>query len=78
MKIVTDACKFYVPGVVGRAFKLPPKVQNVIWMICRDSLPMRQRLNDPRVPYPKNCLLSMDAVEDDAHISLHCNINMQC
>jgi hypothetical protein len=44
--------------------KVPPKIKNFIWCVCRGYLPTRVRLQDKGVQCPVNCVGCNDEAED--------------
>jgi len=52
--------------------KVPPKVKNLLWRICRGYLPTRVRLLDKGVNCPTNCASCDSAHEDLAHVFFVC------
>jgi hypothetical protein len=48
--------------------KVPPKVKNLIWRVCRNCLPTRARLLDKGVHCPSLCALCDEIYEDTIHI----------
>ena len=57
--------------------QVPPKVQNLIWRICRSCLLTRDRLNACHVSCPLHCELCENYVESDWHISFLIAIPVQ-
>ncbi|GAU37566.1 hypothetical protein TSUD_153990 [Trifolium subterraneum] len=52
--------------------KVPPKVKNLIWRICRRCLPTRVRLRDKGVECTQTCALCNEENEDSEHIFFKC------
>ncbi|XP_024634347.2 uncharacterized protein [Medicago truncatula] len=52
--------------------KVPPKVKNLIWRICRDCFPTRVKLRSRGVTCPSECVICEDPHEDSYHILFHC------
>jgi len=52
--------------------KVPPKVKNLIWRMCRGCLPTRVRLLDKGVTYPTNCASCDSTHEDLLHVFFAC------
>ena len=58
--------------------RVPPKIRNFIWRVCRGCLPTRQRLQERNVSCPLNCELCLNPVENELHIFFHCSTSMHC
>lgn len=52
--------------------KVPPKVKNLVWCICRGYLPTRVRHFDKGVQCPTNCVSCPSNHEDMSHIFFEC------
>jgi len=52
--------------------KVPPKVKNLVWRICRDCFPTRVKLRSRGVNCPSDCVMCEDPHEDSCHIFFHC------
>ncbi|XP_039687804.1 uncharacterized protein [Medicago truncatula] len=52
--------------------KVPPKVKNLVWRICRDCFPTRVKLRSRGVNCPSGCVRCEDPHEDSYHILFHC------
>lgn len=57
--------------------KVPPKVRNLIWQVCRGVLWTRIRLLDKGVQCPTNCVSCDSANEDLSHLCFHCTFAVQ-
>lgn len=53
--------------------KVPPKVKNLIWCMCRGCLPTRVRLLDKGVVCPTNCSSCDSTHEDLLHVFFDCS-----
>jgi hypothetical protein len=54
-------------------FKIPPKIRNLSWRICRGCLPTRMRLQDKGVQCPTHCVSCDSGQEDLAHLLFDCS-----
>jgi len=52
--------------------KVPLKVNNLVWRICRDWFPTRVKLNKRGINCLKECVTCNDPHEDIYHIFFHC------
>jgi len=52
--------------------KVPPKVKNLIWRMCRGCLPTRVHLQDKGVQCPANYVSCNSNHEDLADIAFEC------
>jgi hypothetical protein len=52
--------------------KVPPRVKNLVWRICRDCFPTRVKLRSRGVNCPSECVRCEDPHEDSYHILFHC------
>ena len=53
--------------------KVPPKVKNLLWRICRGCLPTRARLLDKGVNCPSTCVMcDENNYEDATHVLFDC------
>jgi len=52
--------------------KVPPKVNNLVWRICRDCFPTRVKLRSRGINCPSECVTCADPHEDSYHILFHC------
>ena len=72
-----------ITGVRGIAWagiwnlKVPPKVKNLIWCMCRGCLPTRARLLDKGVTCPTNCASCDSTHEDLLHVFFACPFALQ-
>ena len=57
--------------------KVPPKIKNLIWRMCRGCLPTRVRLQDKGVHCPMNCVMCDGPSEDLAHVCFLCPFSVQ-
>jgi len=57
--------------------KVPPKVKNLIWRMCRGYLPTRVRLLDKGVACPTNCASCASTHEDLLHVFFECPFALQ-
>lgn len=57
--------------------KVPPKVKNLIWRMCRGCLPTRVRLVDKGVTCPTNCASCASNSEDLLHVFFDCPFALQ-
>ncbi|XP_058742418.1 uncharacterized protein LOC131614899 [Vicia villosa] len=48
--------------------KDPPRTKHLLWRICRDCLPTRQRLRHYHVSCPSSCSFCEDTMEDSWHV----------
>ncbi|XP_058783981.1 uncharacterized protein LOC131658734 [Vicia villosa] len=64
-------------GIVWK-IKAPPRVKHLIWRICRDCLPTRERLRNRFVECPPDCQFCASTTEDEWHLFLTCTVTNQC
>jgi hypothetical protein len=57
--------------------KVPPKIRNLIWRVCRGVLPTRMRLLDKGVQCPTNCVSCNSTHEDLWHLCFDCPFAIQ-
>jgi len=57
--------------------KVPPKVKNLLWRMCRGCLPTRVRLLDKGVVCPTNCASCDSTHEDLLHVFFDCLFAIQ-
>lgn len=57
--------------------KVPPKIKNLIWRMCRGCLPTRVRLQDKGVQCPMNCVVCDGPSEDLHHVFFDCSFAVQ-
>lgn len=57
--------------------KVPPKVKNLVWHMCRGCLPTRIRLQDKGVNCPTNCVSCNSAHENMVHVMSICPFAVQ-
>jgi hypothetical protein len=58
--------------------KMPPKIKNFLWRVCRNCLPTRVRLHDRGVECPSNCVLCDAGNEDSLHLFFSCQNSILC
>jgi len=51
--------------------KVPPKVKNLVWRICRYCFPTRVKLRNRGINCPSECVFCADPHEDSYHILFH-------
>jgi hypothetical protein len=51
--------------------KVPPKINNLVWCMCRGCLSTRVRLQDKGVEFPVNCVSWNDEADDLEHVFFH-------
>jgi hypothetical protein len=64
-------------NLIWRA-KIPPKVKNLLWRICRNILPTRLKLNSRGVQCPTSCAVCNTEDEDIMHVFFMCQKSVQC
>jgi hypothetical protein len=57
--------------------KVPPKIKNLVWRICRNVVPTRRRLQDKGVQCPLDCVICSGPEEDLDHIYFNCPFSIQ-
>src|SRR4030067_946497 len=57
--------------------KVPPKVKNLLWRMCRGCLPTRVRLQDKGVNFPVDCVMCDGPLEDLEHVCFLCPFSVQ-
>ncbi|KAK2398440.1 putative mitochondrial protein [Trifolium repens] len=57
--------------------KIPPKVKDLMWRMCRNVVPTRKRLQDKGVQCPLTCVSCSESEEDLDHICFHCPFSVQ-
>jgi len=57
--------------------KVPPKVKNLVWRMCRGCLPTRVRLQDKGVNCPTDCVMCEGPSEDLQHTFFYCTFAQQ-
>jgi len=68
-ELIDSSCNWrpgYWSGI--RKLKVPPKVKNIVWRLCRGCLPMRVSLLDKGVVCPTNCANCDSNNEDLMHV----------
>ena len=58
--------------------KLPPKIKNFLWRICRNCLPTRMRLITKGVQCPPTCAICDNYEEDGKHLFFACSKSVGC
>lgn len=58
--------------------KVPPKIKNLVWRVCRGGFPIRARLSSRSMHCPVDCMLTESNYEDSIHILLECPDTSQC
>jgi len=71
---LVDSSPLWRPGYWDgiSSLKVPPKVKNLIWRICRGCLPTRIRLLDKGVTCLTNCASCASDYEDFTHVFFSC------
>jgi len=74
MNELLDTSHFKVEGTWDLIWRLkvPPRVRNLIWRICRNCLPTRTRLCDKGVNCTVVCALCTVDEEDSVHLLFRC------
>jgi len=59
IEVFADNSFLHRPGNWASIWKLkvPPRVKNLLWRVCRECLPMRARLLDKGVNCPSTCAI---------------------
>jgi hypothetical protein len=57
--------------------KVPSKIKNLVWRICRNAVPTRRRLQDKGVQCPLACVICNGPKEDLDHICFNCPFSVQ-
>ena len=52
--------------------KVPPKIKNFLWRVCRGCFPTRARLNSRGVSCPLDCVHCNSNYEDSIHVPIEC------
>jgi len=75
MNELLDTSHFKVQGAWDLVWKLkmPPKIKNLVWRICRNCLPTRRRLRDKGVNCTANCALCRLSEEDSLRLLFQCS-----
>jgi ribonuclease HI len=78
MNELLDTSHFKVQGEWSLIWKLkvPPKIKNLVWRICRKCLPTRVRLRDKGVSCDDVCSLCNTNEEDSLHLLFRCQSSM--
>lgn len=71
---IADNSHLHVPGRWNLIWKLkvPPKIKNFVWHVCRGCFPTRTRLSSRGVQCPTDCVLCVSNFEDSIHVLLEC------
>jgi hypothetical protein len=79
VEVVTDSSHLRRGGFWQGIWRLkvPPKIRNLIWRICRNVVPTRRRLHDKGVQCPLTCVACNDSGEDLDHLFFNCPFTMQ-
>lgn len=74
-----DSSHLHRPGSWSGIWKLkvPPKVKNLVWRMCRGCLPTRVRLLDKGVQCSTHCVSCNSNHEDLAHLIFYCPFTVQ-
>nr|ABN08007.1 probable reverse transcriptase At2g02650 -, related [Medicago truncatula] len=73
--LLHDRCSGFWTGICK--LKVPPKLENLVWRICRGVLPTRIRLQDKGVQCRTNCVSCEHQAEDIGHVFFHCPFAVQ-
>nr|ABN06084.1 Polynucleotidyl transferase, Ribonuclease H fold [Medicago truncatula] len=57
--------------------KVPPKIKNFMWRVCRGVLPTRNKLRDKGVQCPEACVNCSTTSEDVKHLFCVCTFDVQ-
>ena len=71
---IADNSRLHLPGrwkLIWR-LKVPPKIKNLVWRVCRGCFPTRSRLSSKGMHCPINCVLCDSNYEDNIHVLLEC------
>jgi len=76
---IADNSHLHVPGKWSSIWKLkvPPKIRNFVWRVCRGCFPTRARLSSRGIHCPNDCFLCGTNYEDSIHVLLECPGVMQ-
>jgi ribonuclease HI len=76
---LVDSSHLWRPGYWSGIWnlKVPPKVKNLVWRMCRGCLPTRVRLLDKGVTCPTNCASCDSQHEDLYHVFFACPFAIQ-
>lgn len=55
--------------------KVPPKVRNCIWRVCKNVLPTRVRSQDKGVSCPMQCVNCEGEMENSVHLFFTCRLS---
>jgi len=71
---IADSSHMHVHGRWNLIWKLkvPPKIKNFLWRVCRGCFPTRARLSNRRVSCPLDCVQCNNNYEDSIHILIEC------
>jgi hypothetical protein len=76
---IADNSHLHVPGKWSLIWKLkvPPKIRNFVWRVCRGCFPTRARLSSRGIHCPNDCVLCGTNYEDSIQVLLECPGAMQ-
>ena len=79
LKVLTDSSHLRREGYWQGIWRLkvPPKIKNLVWRICRDVVPTMRRLQDKGVQCPLSCVVCNGPEEDLNHICFNCPFSVQ-
>jgi hypothetical protein len=71
---IADNSHMHVNGRWNLIWKLkvPPKIKNFLWRVCRGCFPTRAHLNSRGVSCPLDCVHCNHNYEDNIHILIEC------
>jgi len=74
MEVIADNSFLHCPGSWSNIWRLkvPPKVKNLVWRICRGCLPTPARLLDKGVNCSSMCAVCEESYEDASHVLYDC------
>jgi hypothetical protein len=74
MESIADNSHLNRPGNWSSIWKLkvPTKIKNMIWRVCRGCLPTRARLLDEGVNCSSMCVMCEESYEDVSHVLFEC------
>jgi len=76
---IADSSHLHIPRKGSSIWKLkvPPKIRNFVWRVCRDCFPTRVRLLSRGIHCPNVCVMCGTNYEDNIHVLLECPGAMQ-
>jgi len=79
MEELVDVSHLWRPGYWSGIWRLkvPQKINNLLWRMCRGCLPTRVRLQDKGVQCPISCVSCDGPHKDLAHICFECPFTVQ-